>query len=76
MTKERDVTAEVTRLLGVNREQFAQIAMIAQGDFLRLLLADTKNRQAIFRDIFGTGIYQIFQEGLKAEAAELKTAAS
>ncbi len=72
VTKERDVTAEVTRLLGVNREQFAQIAMIAQGDFLRLLLADTKNRQAIFRDIFGTGIYQIFQEGLKAEAAELK----
>ena len=54
VTKERDVTAEVTRLLGVNREQFAQIAMIAQGDFLKLLLADTRERQGIFREIFRT----------------------
>ena len=41
--------------------------MIAQGDFLKLLLADTKERQAIFRELFHTGIYQTFQEKLKEE---------
>ena len=70
-TKTASVTQKITEILGVNKEQFTQIAMIAQGDFLRLLLADTKERQIHFREIFRTGICQAFQERLKAEAASL-----
>jgi DNA repair exonuclease SbcCD ATPase subunit len=45
--------------------------MIAQGDFLKLLLADTKDRQAIFRRIFETRYYQIFQDRLRKETGDL-----
>ena len=71
VTKSREVTAAVREILGVDRGQFSQIAMIAQGDFMRLLLADTKTRQAIFRDIFRTRYYQVFQDRLKEEAGKL-----
>jgi len=71
VTKLKDVNTALREIMGIDRRQFAQIAMIAQGDFLKLLLADTRDRQAIFREIFKTGYYQIFQEKLKAEAAGL-----
>lgn len=45
--------------------------MIAQGDFLKLLLAGTKERQAIFRQIFETKYYQTFQEKLKKATSDL-----
>ena len=71
VTRYRDVTAAVTGILGVNKDQFCSIAMIAQGDFLKLLLAPTEDRQRIFRQIFRTAPYQILQERLKAESGEL-----
>lgn len=61
----REVNEAVRNILGVDRNQFSQIAMIAQGDFMRLILADTKERQAIFREIFATGCYQQFQDRLR-----------
>ena len=61
------VTKYVEELLGLTREQFSQIVMIAQGDFLKLLLANTKERSEIFRNIFHTKLYQIWQEKLKTE---------
>ena len=69
VTRAKDVTQEIQTLLGLDRNQFSQVAMIAQGDFLKLLLADTRDRQAIFRDLFHTGAYRVFQEKLKEEAA-------
>ena len=74
ITKVREVNAAVREILGVDRNQFSQIAMIAQGDFLKLLLADTKERQAIFRELFQTGRYQILQERLKEETGKLRDA--
>jgi len=68
VTKTKDVTRELQALLGLDRNQFSQVAMIAQGDFLKLLLADTKDRQAIFRELFHTGAYRVFQDRLKDEA--------
>ena len=64
----KDVTREITEILGVNRDQFCQIAMIAQGDFLKILLEETKDRRVHFRKIFRTQVYQQFQDELKAEA--------
>ncbi len=71
IAKQKDVDAAIREIVGVDRNQFAQIAMIAQGDFLKLLLAETKERQAIFREIFKTGYYQVLQERLKAESGTL-----
>ena len=71
VTKPREVNGSVRDIIGVDRDQFSQIAMIAQGDFLKLLLAETKERQNIFREIFKTGYYQILQERLKAESGKL-----
>lgn len=67
VTKSKEVTKAVTALIGLDCKQFAQIAMIAQGDFKKLLLAGTEERSGIFRQIFGTGFYQKIQEQLKAE---------
>ncbi len=72
VTKPREVNAAVVEIIGLTRSQFAQIAMIAQGDFLRLLLADTKTRQEIFREIFKTGPYQQLQEQLKTASGKLR----
>lgn len=72
LTRWKEVTAAVTELIGLDREQFSQIAMIAQGDFLRLLLAKTEERSKIFREIFHTGRYQRFQERVRQEASALR----
>ncbi len=61
----REVNARISDLLGINSRQFKQIAMIAQGEFLQLLLADSKDRSEIFRRIFNTEIYQVAQKILK-----------
>ena len=56
VTKLKDVARSIRDIIGLTREQSAQVAMISQGDFRKLLQADTKERQKIFRDIFGTGL--------------------
>lgn len=72
VTKSREVTKAVTELLCLDKNQFTQIAMIAQGDFLKLLFAKTEERSRIFREIFHTKSYQVLQEKLKAEAGKLR----
>lgn len=69
VTGASSVTSAVTELLGVDRNQFSQIAMIAQGDFRKLLDANTKERQEIFREIFKTKFYQDFQDRVKKDSA-------
>ena len=71
VTKVREVNSAIHDILGVDRDQFMQIAMIAQGDFLKLLLASTKERKEIFRQIFKTELFQDLQEKLKYDANEL-----
>ena len=68
VTKAKDVTAAVEQLLGLSYDQFTQIAMIAQGDFQKLLLAGTVQRGEIFRQIFHTGLYQQIQMRLRDAA--------
>lgn len=64
--KVREVTKAIELLLGIDREQFSQIAMLAQGDFMKLLLADTKQRIEIFRELFKTKYYQQLQLELES----------
>ncbi len=70
-TKQRDVDNAIRDIMGINRSQFLQIAMIAQGDFLKLLLAPTEERKKIFRQIFKTQLYQDLQDRLKKESGQL-----
>ena len=72
ITGSRQTTKAVEEIIGLDRNQFVQIAMIAQGDFLRLLLANTEERGKIFRKIFDTGRYLEFQKTLKKQLLETK----
>ena len=66
------VTQDVQNLLGIDRSQFMQIAMIAQGDFQKLIFSDTSDRQKILRSIFNTSLYDKIQERLSSEISQLK----
>ena len=72
VTKLKDVDKAIRDIIGLTREQFSQVSMISQGDFRRLLQADTKDRQKIFRDIFGTGLFVTLQNQLKEKSAEVR----
>ena len=72
IAKVKDVNKAVIDVLGIDREQFTQIAMLAQGDFSRLLLAPTEDRKKIFRRIFQTYRYQRLQDELKELASGLR----
>ena len=67
----KDVTDAVRDIIGIDRNQFIQIAMIAQGDFLKLLLATTEERKEIFRRIFKTDNYEKLQDRLFQEKSSL-----
>jgi exonuclease SbcC len=71
VAKLREVNSEIETILGITREQFVQISMIAQGEFTKLLCAKTEDRIEIFRRIFDTRLYQLLQEKLKTEANQL-----
>lgn len=70
VTRSKEVTRAVTELIGLDYRQFTQIAMIAQGDFQKLLLAGTAERGEIFRQIFHTGLYQEVQMKLRTAEKE------
>ena len=71
VTRLKEVNKAIVDIMGIDRSQFTQIAMIAQGDFLKLLLASTEDRKKIFQKIFRTQCYYQLQERLKAETSKL-----
>lgn len=73
VTGVNEVNQEILSIMGIDKSQFTQIAMIAQGDFQKLLLASTSDRIGIFRRVFGTKPYEDFQEMLKSKASKCRT---
>ena len=69
--KKRETDEKIQELISLDVNQFTQIAMIAQGDFLRLLYAESKERKAIFSKIFRTNLYHQVQEELKRKTKQL-----
>lgn len=67
----QEVTAKIEELLHMDAKQFRQISMIAQGEFSRMLFASSAEKNAIFRELFGTGIYAQMQLRLKNRSAAL-----
>lgn len=72
LTRTGEVDEKIREILGMTRDQFMQIAMIAQGDFLKLLLAKTEERRKIFSSIFRTGRYARLEDRLKQEARQAR----
>ncbi len=66
--KIKETNQKIVDIIGLDRNQFTQIAMIAQGDFLKLLHAPSKERKEIFSKIFNTKIYWRIEEELKTRA--------
>ena len=61
----KETASKIAEIIGLDRDQFAQIVMIAQNDFLRFLQSGTDERVKILRRIFGTEALRQFQERLK-----------
>lgn len=74
ITKPKEVNAEIQTILGVTREQFSQLSMLAQGEFRRLLQANTKERLKIFQSIFHTERYETLQQRIREQALAAKSA--
>lgn len=74
VTGAQDVTAAVEKLIGLSFVQFTQIAMLAQGDFQKLLRSDTASRNEIFRRLFHTDLYERLQDRLSFEERRRKNA--
>ncbi len=67
----KEVTNAIKDVIGVDYDQFTKIAMIAQGEFRKILLDKTENRKEIFRQIFKTHQFEKIQDRIKAETNEL-----
>lgn len=71
ITRLKDVDNAVVEIIGIDRDRFSRIAMIAQGDFLKLLIASTDERKRIFQKLFKTQKYYNIQDRLKRESLTL-----
>ncbi len=65
------VTNKLQDILGIDKKQFRQIVMLPQGEFKKLLMSPTKEKQEIFRKIFGTTIYENITIAFKEESKKL-----
>lgn len=70
--KMKEINSKIIELIGLNAEQFTQVAMLAQGDFMKLLLATSKERKEIFAKIFDTRLYGWIGECIAARFSEAK----
>ncbi|MBE5877779.1 MAG: SMC family ATPase, partial [Lachnospiraceae bacterium] len=69
--KLRETNEKIVEIIGLDADQFTQIAMIAQGEFMKLLQASSNQRKEIFAKIFNTKIYARIQEQLRSETKGL-----
>lgn len=72
--KMKETNRKIQELIGMNANQFTQIALIAQGDFIRLLHASSDDRQKIFSGIFHTWLFGTVQETLRNREKEAEEA--
>ncbi|WP_064093577.1 AAA family ATPase [Rossellomorea aquimaris] len=68
----RDVDEKVKSLIQLDANQFRQILMIPQGEFRKLLISESKDKEVILQRLFHTELYKVIQEKLKTEADNLK----
>lgn len=67
-----EANQEIKRLMGLGVEQFRQVMVLPQGKFRELLMADSKEREAIFSQLFETHIYKKIESRLKEQAGDIR----
>lgn len=67
-----DINKKIIELMGIDYNQFKQIAMLPQGEFLKLLLSESNEKEKIFRSLFSTEYYNELNERLKDENSKYK----
>lgn len=72
LTGNQNVNEKIVEVLGIDREQFRQIVMLAQGDFMRLLSSDSKDKEKILRRVFSTERLYRFTERLREYALDIR----
>lgn len=72
----REVNEKIREILKLDLRQFKQISMIAQGEFAQLLHAGSEEKIRIFREIFGTSVYDLFLKKLKEKSSQQEKAAT
>ena len=60
----KEADRKIEELVGLTKQQFMQVAMIAQGEFMELLRAKSDDKKVIFRKLFNTQLYQRIAEEL------------
>lgn len=68
----KETNAKLIELIGLTKEQFMQVAMIAQGEFMELLRAKSDDKKVVFRKLFHTEIYQDIVDELFRRKKEMQ----
>lgn len=71
LSKASDVDKYLQNLLGMSKDQFKQIVLLPQGEFKKLLLSETREKEVIFRKIFNTNMINQMQDELASEKSKL-----
>lgn len=69
-----ETNARIEEIVGLTRDQFLQVGMIAQGEFMRMLRVDSKERKEIFRRLFGTSVFMNITDILRERRRKAQTA--
>lgn len=69
--KVKEANEEIETLIGLDVEQFRQVMILPQGKFRDLLMADSRDRENIFGQLFQTQIYKKIEEQLKSKASDI-----
>lgn len=70
--KLKEVNAQIEQLIGLDHQQFSQIVMIAQGDFMKLLRAKSEEKKKIFSKLFHTEFCRKMTEAMRLRRESLQ----
>ena len=62
----------IQRIIGFRKDQFLQVVLLPQGEFRKLLVASTNEREELLHTFFRTELYRKLQEALKSAYDEAK----
>ncbi len=72
INRHKQVNDYINELLGMNKEQFKQIVLLPQGEFKKLLMSNSRDKEEIFRKIFDTSMISKMQQKLQADKTSLE----
>lgn len=68
----REVDEKIHEIMKIDCHQFRQIMMIPQGEFRKLLVSDSKDKEKILQKLFHTEHFKSIEEKLKEKQAQLR----